>query len=59
MTKVGWYALSNSTTLESNKSPAGYDYGAKWGIAPAGLPPASTVARLAALPPAGPNRFCR
>src|SRR5262247_24159 len=32
---------------------AGYDYGAKRGIAPAGLPPASTAARLAALPPVG------
>lgn len=33
---------------------AGYDYSAKRGIAPAGLPPASTAARLAALPPVGP-----
>src|SRR4029453_7297592 len=32
---------------------AGYDYGAKRGIAPAGLAPASTAARLAALPPVG------
>ncbi len=32
---------------------AGYDYGAKRGIAPAGLSPASTAARLAALPPVG------
>src|SRR5262249_6097492 len=34
---------------------AGYDYGAKWGIAPTGLPPVSTVASLAALPPVGPT----
>src|SRR4029450_3571451 len=32
---------------------AGYDYGAKRGIAPAGLPTASIAARLAALPPVG------
>src|SRR5262249_22257329 len=32
---------------------AGYDYGAKWGIAPTGLSPVSTVASLAALPPLG------
>jgi hypothetical protein len=30
---------------------AGYDYGAKWGIAPTGLPPVSIVASLAAPPP--------
>src|SRR5262249_19284092 len=34
---------------------AGYDYGAQWGIAPTGLPPVSTVASLAALPPVGPS----
>ena len=32
---------------------AGYNYGAKWGIAPAGLPPASTAVSLAAPPPCG------
>src|SRR5262249_28681586 len=32
---------------------AGYDYGAKWGIAPTGLAPVSTVASLAAPPPRG------
>src|SRR2546425_8195772 len=38
---------------------AGYDYGAKRGITPAGHAPASTAARLAALPPVGPcaNRW--
>jgi hypothetical protein len=35
---------------------AGYDYGATWGIAPAGLPPASTAVRLAAPPPLGGQR---
>src|SRR5262249_14277544 len=33
---------------------AGYDYGAKRGIAPTGLAPASTTVSLAALPPVGP-----
>jgi len=36
---------------------AGYDYGAKWGIAPAGLAPASTAASLAALPPEQARRL--
>jgi len=36
---------------------AGYHYGAKWGIAPTGLAPASTTVSLAALPPVGPSRL--
>src|SRR4029453_4498403 len=49
---LGFYvrAASRQVTLTT----AGYDYGAKWGIAPAGFAPASTVVSLAALPPVGP-----
>src|SRR6266446_5185136 len=48
----GFYIRASSPQVAPRT--AGYDYGAKWGIAPAGLTPASTAARLAALPPAGP-----
>ena len=42
---------SRASSPQVTPRTAGYDYGAKWGIAPAGLPPASTAVRLAALPP--------
>jgi len=49
-------AYSEQFTSSPQVTPrtTGYDYGAKWGIAPTGLPPASTTVSLAALPPVGP-----
>jgi hypothetical protein len=49
---LGLYVRASSPQVTPRT--AGYDYGAKWGIAPAGLPPASTAVSLAALPPVGP-----
>src|SRR5215475_7597134 len=49
---LGFYVRASSPQVTPRT--AGYDYGAKWGIAPAGLAPASTAVSLAALPPVGP-----
>jgi len=46
---LGLYVRASSPQVTPRT--AGYDYGAKWGIAPAGLPPASTTVSLAAPPP--------
>ena len=48
----GFYLRASSPHVTPRT--AGYDAGATWGMAPAGLPPASTAVRLAALPPVGP-----
>src|SRR5262245_59999579 len=48
---LGFYVRASSPQVTPRT--AGYHYGAKWGIAPAGLPPASTAVSLAAPPPVG------
>ena len=48
----GFYVRASSRRVFPET--AGYSYGATWGLAPAGLPPASLTASFAALPPQGP-----
>ena len=54
----GFYVRASSPRVTPRT--AGYDYGATWGPAPAGLAPASQAVSFAALPPRGPSgRFPR
>jgi hypothetical protein len=49
----GFYVRASSSWVAPRT--AGYDYGATWGPAPAGLPPASQAVSFAALPRRGPS----
>jgi hypothetical protein len=49
-------AFTSGLPIPGKPEIAGYSYGATWGLAPAGLAPASLTASFAALPPLGPPR---
>jgi hypothetical protein len=49
-------AFTSGLPIPGSPEIAGYSYGATWGLAPAGLAPASLTVSFAALPPPGPPR---